>query len=176
VFFLCNQTVKQYTQLCTFPRNSPKEARSCQLPEPGGLPRPLFEENSDEEGEKANPGGGGTEYDTLKFPSASYFLGLPLFFFPNKSPLVPPLLITGVVVVVAIVVVFVVVPVVIIIIVVDTPWFVLLLLLNGAGGESVSEFPSDPEAVLSFSSIKAGLNILYVVCLEGFLLFFVWFF
>ena len=140
-------------------KNSPKEARSCQFPEPGGLPLPLFEEEKSE-GDKVKPGGGcAAVYDTLKFPSASYFLGLPLFFFPNKSPLL-----TGVVVVavVAVVVVFVfefvfafVSVIITVVVVVDTPRLVLTtaMLLNGADGESVSEFPSDPETVLSLSSI-----------------------
>lgn len=52
------------------------------------LPRPLLEEENSEEGvDKVKPGGGGGVALTLRFPSASYFLGLPLFFFPNKSKL-----------------------------------------------------------------------------------------
>lgn len=53
------------------------------------------------------PGGGGVGVAlTLRFPSASYFLGLPLFFFPNKSklpcpPVLPGVVVTNVVVVVA---------------------------------------------------------------------------
>lgn len=51
--------------------------------------------------------------------------------------------------------VFVSVIITIVVVVVDTPRLVLTaaMLLNGAGGESVSEFPSDPETVLSLSSI-----------------------
>ena len=143
-------------------KNSPKEARSCQFPEPGGLPLPLFEEEKSE-GDKVKPGGGcAAVYDTLKFPSASYFLGLPLFFFPNKSPLLTGVVVVAVVAVVVVFVfefvfVFVFVSVIITVVVVvdDTPRLVLTtaMLLNGADGESVSEFPSDPETVLSLSSI-----------------------
>lgn len=122
------------------------------MPDPEGLPRPLLEENSGgEEGDKVNPGGGGTMYDSVRFPSASYFLGLPLFFFPNNSAL------RGVVLVdVSIVEVVVVVVVTARLMspgLFSTTWGNATL-LNGAGGESVSEFPSDPETVLSFSSIK----------------------
>lgn len=149
--------------------NSPNEARSCQLPEPGGLPLPLLEEENSvgEEGEKEKPGGGGvvTWYGgNLRFPSESYFLGLPLFFFPNKSKL--PLLVTcgpplpGVVaaaVVVMVVVVFVVV--------IAAPpkvlsMLIMLFIICGGitaltgGGESVStELPDEKDTVLSFSSI-----------------------
>lgn len=129
------------------------------MPEPGGLPRPLLEENSEGggEGDKANPGGGGTVYDSLRFPSASYFLGLPLFFFPNISAL------PGVVPVAVIIVV-----VVAAVVVVGNPRLVSkamftatgagATILNGAGGESVSEFPGDPDTVLSFSSIRIYLK------------------
>ena len=141
-------------------KNSPKEARSCQFPEPGGLPLPLFEEEKSE-GDKVKPGGGcAAVYDTLKFPSASYFLGLPLFFFPNKSPLLTGVVVVAVVAVVVVFVfvfvfVFVSVNITVVVVVDDTPRLVLTtaMLLNGADGESVSEFPSDPETVLSLSSI-----------------------
>jgi hypothetical protein len=114
-----------------------------------------YSEEWGEEGDKANPGGGGTVYDSLRFPSASYFLGLPLFFFPNNSPL-------PVVVFVAIFIVVVVVVVVVTPRLVSTAMFTTIwggaTWLKGAGGESVSEFPVDPENVLSFSSIKLCLN------------------
>ena len=51
--------------------------------------------------------------------------------------------------------VFVSVIITVVVVVDDTPRLVLTtaMLLNGADGESVSEFPSDPETVLSLSSI-----------------------
>ena len=59
------------------------------------LPRPLLEEENSEEGvDKVKPGGGGGVALTLRFPSASYFLGLPLFFFPTKSKL-PGVVVVG---------------------------------------------------------------------------------
>jgi hypothetical protein len=161
--FLSNQTVYTTDPITTNPAvlssNSPKEARSCQFPEPGGLPRPLLEEYSEgwgEEGDKANPGGGGTVYDSLRFPSASYFLGLPLFFFPNNSPL-PGVVFAAVFIVVVVVVVAVVVTPRLVSTAMFTTTWGGATRLNGAGGESVSEFPVDPENVFSFSSIKLCL-------------------
>lgn len=64
--------------------NLPIEARRWQLVEAGCRPLPLLEE------EKSVGEGITNLYGNLRFPSASYFLGLPLLFFPKEST-PPPL-------------------------------------------------------------------------------------
>lgn len=96
------------------------------------LPLPLLEVEKSE-GDKVKAGvEDGYGNGILSFPSASYFLGLPLFFFPKLSPPAPA---TGTIAVA------------------PSRLMFITRLLTAAGGESVSELPSDPDIVLSFSSI-----------------------
>ena len=126
------------------------------MPEPEDLPRPLLEEDDEEnpdDREKPEPCETPLWYVILKFPSESYFLGLPLFFFPNKSRLPwppPPPVFPGVTMVVASGPVNT-----------DPSVFSTFMLiiwgteaLIGCGDGLESVFPGDPETVLSFSSME----------------------
>lgn len=122
--------------------------------EPGGLPRPLLELEEKSEGEvgvkEKTWGEDGAPWDdvvNLSFPSESYFLGLPLFFFPNKSklPWPPPVLPGEVIVSVA----------------AGASATVGAMLVTwgreapvGCAGDPDTELPGDPKSGVSFSSIK----------------------